>query len=119
MSIELLFSYGTLQLESIQLANFGRTLQGRTDSLPRFVAAPLPIEDPAIVEELGQTHYTIAQYTGIDTDEIRGTVYELTSDELEKADAYELPEYQRVPVILASGTRCWVYADVEHLPPQS
>ena len=115
--VERLFSYGTLQLESIQQANFGRTLEGAADTLKRFIAAPIPIDDPEFAASLGQAHYTIAQYTGVDSDAIRGTVYELTSDELTKADAYELQQYQRISVVLASGTRCWVYADVEHLPP--
>jgi hypothetical protein len=117
MNTELLFSYGTLQLDHIQQSTFGRTLKGSVDSLPRFREAPLPIEDPEVRATLGKTHYAIAQYTGRDADSIRGTVFELTGEELQLADAYELPEYQRVAVTLASGTQCWVYADVEHLPP--
>ena len=30
----LLFSYGTLQLESVQLASFGRLLAGKRDAMP-------------------------------------------------------------------------------------
>ena len=116
MTTELLFSYGTLQLESIQLANFGRTLSGTADVLPGFREAPIPIEDPAIAAELGRSHYTIACYTGNIEDEISGTRYELTTDELQKADAYELPEYRRVSVVLGSGVRTWVYADYRYLP---
>ena len=33
MSSEELFTYGTLQLEEVQLATFGRVLEGRPDAL--------------------------------------------------------------------------------------
>ena len=33
---QLLFSYGTLQLEAVQLATFGRKLAGTADGLPGF-----------------------------------------------------------------------------------
>ena len=33
---ELLFSYGTLQLESVQLSTFGRALTGTADALPEY-----------------------------------------------------------------------------------
>ena len=41
----LLFSYGTLQLESVQLATIGRTLAGFADTLPRFARSMISIED--------------------------------------------------------------------------
>jgi hypothetical protein len=33
----LLFSYGTLQISSVQVATFGRELTGRADWLPGYV----------------------------------------------------------------------------------
>ena len=35
----LLFSYGTLQLDSVQLASFGRLLEGEADALPGWLAS--------------------------------------------------------------------------------
>jgi hypothetical protein len=35
----LLFSYGTLQDRAVQVANFGRLLLGRPDSLPGYTNA--------------------------------------------------------------------------------
>ena len=41
MPTELLFSYGTLQLEAVQMATFGRKLTGTRDVLPGFEATLL------------------------------------------------------------------------------
>jgi hypothetical protein len=38
--IQVLFSYGTLQLEAVQLATFGRKLNGAADGLPGFEQSP-------------------------------------------------------------------------------
>ena len=39
-----LFSYGTLQQENVQLATFGRRLEGRPDRLPGYAVQPVTIE---------------------------------------------------------------------------
>jgi hypothetical protein len=45
MPTELLFSYGTLQLEAVQMATFGRRLAGTPDVLPGFVTTLLEIDE--------------------------------------------------------------------------
>jgi hypothetical protein len=45
----LLFSYGTLQDQAVQLATFGRELKGRADSLPGYKQNWVEITD--IVQE--------------------------------------------------------------------
>jgi hypothetical protein len=117
--MEQLFSYGTLQLETVQLANFGRRLTGRPDTLAGFTLASIELDDPATVSLSGKTTFLIARYTGRPADTIAGTVYELTPDEVVRADAYECEPYVRAPVRLQSGVRAWVYVDAAHLPPES
>ena len=117
MSTEYLFSYGTLQLEAVQLANFGRRLAGTRDLLPGFEAAVIEINDPATVSLSGKTQHSIAQFTGRPSDIIAGTVFELTSEEVQSADRYEVAPYVRVAVVLQSGKRAWVYVDAQHAPP--
>lgn len=119
MSIERLFSYGTLQLEAVQLATFGRTLTGTRDVLAGFASKAVEIDDPTTVSLSGKTHHAIAQFTGRSSDTISGTVYEVTPDELESADKYEVAAYKRVSVILESGLRTWVYVDARYTPPNS
>lgn len=46
---EFLFSYGTLQLEAVQMATFGRQLAGTSDALRAFELVLLKIEDQTVV----------------------------------------------------------------------
>jgi hypothetical protein len=105
----LLFSYGTLQDKAVQLANFGRELAGSADSLPGYLASLIAIRDPAVVKASGKTHHTIVDPSGNAGDEVRGMVYQVTPQELEAADRYEVSEYTRVSATLKSGKRAWVY----------
>jgi gamma-glutamylcyclotransferase (GGCT)/AIG2-like uncharacterized protein YtfP len=109
MDTMLLFSYGTLQVKEVQMANFGRYLAGRSDSLPGYTLAPILIADPAVVALSGKTHHLIARRSLKPTDEVRGTVFEITADELVAADRYEVSDYTRIAVILKSGAQSWVY----------
>ena len=46
-----------------------------------------------------------------------GTVFEVSEDELARADTYEVDAYRRVAVTLASGLAAWVYVDARFAPP--
>ena len=116
---ELLFSYGTLQLEVVQVATFGRQLAGTRDVLAGFELVPLKIEDAAVIAVSGKDHHTMAKFTGRASDAISGTVFALTRDELEKADGYEVPAVRRVAVDLQSGTRAWAYVDAGYVSPDA
>jgi hypothetical protein len=76
---ELVFSYGTLQLESVQLSTFGRRLAGTPDERPGFAQSMMKIEDRHVVATSGKTHHPFAMYTGRDADAIPGTVFQVTS----------------------------------------
>ena len=105
-----LFSYGTLQQRDVQLANFGRALAGVPDSLTGYILDQVQITDPRVLRESGQAYHPILRYTGHPTDEISGTVFELTEAELAQADDYEVDDYVRVAVTTKSGHPCWAYA---------
>jgi gamma-glutamylcyclotransferase (GGCT)/AIG2-like uncharacterized protein YtfP len=100
---ELLFSYGTLQLESVQHSTFGRKLAGT----------------PAVVATSGKIHHPFATFTGRDADAIPGTVFRVTAAELQNADKYEVAAYKRVAVVLRSGARAWVYVDARYAPAET
>ena len=116
---ELLFSYGTLKLESVQLATFGRRLEGAADFLPGFEMALYRIEDPKVVKTSGKTHHPMARYTGRDADAVAGTVFQVTKEELENADRYEVDAYRRIAARLGSGLSAWVYVSSAHAPPDA
>jgi gamma-glutamylcyclotransferase (GGCT)/AIG2-like uncharacterized protein YtfP len=103
-----LFSYGTLRDSAVQMANFGRLLSGRADSLPGYTLLPIAINDPAVVALSGKSHHMIAKRSNA-ADEVTGMVFEITAAELAAADRYEVSEYTRVLVTLKSGVQAWVY----------
>jgi hypothetical protein len=111
---ELLFSYGTLQLETVQMATFGRRLAGTPDALLGFELAPLKIEDEAVVAISGSAQHTMAQFTGRASDVISGTVFAVTPDEIRNADTYEVAAVKRVALVLRSGARAWAYVDARY-----
>ena len=105
----LLFAYGTLQDRAVQMANFGRELDGRPDSLAGYALLSIEIADLQVVTLSGKTHHKIAQRSANPVDEVAGTVYTITAAELAAADRYEVSDYTRVPVTLKSGAQAWVY----------
>lgn len=106
----LLFSYGTLQQERVQLETFGRLLRGRRDELPGFEPGLVPIEDPVVAAAMGREHHANAVHTGRGESRVAGTAFEVTDAELALADEYErTASYVRIAVTLASGSEAWVY----------
>jgi gamma-glutamylcyclotransferase (GGCT)/AIG2-like uncharacterized protein YtfP len=112
----LLFSYGTLQQDGVQLSIFGRLLDGRGDALIGYAQSMVEVENPEVVAKSGKTHHPIAAFTGNLEDRVAGSVFEISGAELERADAYEVDAYERVLAPLASGRRAWVYVDARRTP---
>lgn len=107
---EYLFSYGTLQLPSIQLKTFGRILEGHPDILTGYKPGLVKIDDETVVASSGMTHYNNLIYTGKTLDEINGMVLMVSEAELEQADEYEADaDYTRILVALTSGKTAWVF----------
>ena len=105
----LLFSYGTLQDKKVQIAQFGRELRGRPDSIPGYRQTLLEISDPQVIATSGKTHHPIVEPSPQPRDEVSGSVFEITAQELAAADQYEVSDYKRVSVNLKSGVKAWVY----------
>ncbi len=104
-SVELLFSYGTLQDAEIQLATFGRLLEGEPDSLSGYCLEKLPFESSPV------GYYYNAGRSQDPTAKIVGTRFRLTREELLRSDQYEADaDYRRRLVRLDSGHDAWVYA---------
>lgn len=99
--MEKIFTYGTLQDETIQQQIIGRMLgTGQTDTLRGYAVGKLVgihAEYNIIYPRAGAT--------------VDGVVYEVTDDELKKIDEYEGDAYIRVSATLVSNTRVWVYRD--------
>ena len=113
----LLFSYGTLQQEEVQLSTFGRRLHGERDELPRFEPSLVKIEDPHVMATTGRTHHANVTFNGNEESRVPGTVFEVTDAELAHVDEYEVAFlYKRVIAMLASGKQAWVYVHAPDPP---
>jgi len=109
--MEYLFSYGTLRQQNVQLKNFGRLLDGAEDTLKKFILKDLEITDKVVLQVSDKKFHPILSYTGNEKDKVMGTVFKITSDELLKADGYEVDDYKRVEVTLESGIKSWAYVE--------
>lgn len=60
----LLFSYGTLQLEQVQLETFGRLLKGEKDILEGYKLTMIEIMDAEVLRKSNQKFHPIISYSG-------------------------------------------------------
>ena len=105
----LLFSYGTLQIDTVQLESFGRLLDGAEDAMPGYKKSLIEITDSEVIRKSGERFHPIVAATGDPSDEVAGKVFRITEAELAAADRYEVSDYKRVSVQLKSGKDAWVY----------
>ena len=110
-----LFSYGTLQLERVQLATFGRLLNGEQDALIGYQLGEIEIKDADVIAKSGKTHHPMLIKTDDINDKVDGVIFDITDDELAHADEYEVDDYARVEGKFASGATAWIYADARDL----
>lgn len=102
------FSYGTLRQSNVQRALYGRSVPTIPDTLPHWRLDWLVITDAAVVEASGSDRHPILRPGGAD-DSVAGAFLELTDAELAATDAYEVADYVRRHVTLASGVEAFVY----------
>lgn len=105
---ERLFAYGTLQTEAVQISVFGRRLDAKPDALVGYCLTMIEVQDQSFLAHTGAVQRSL-QHTGNTSDFVEGSVFALTQNEIEQADAYEPAEYKRVQVRLRSGVDAWVY----------
>lgn len=114
-----LFSYGTLQRRDVQLATYGRLLDGEPDVLTGYRLETLPDRDPNAVRISGTATHLVARSTGNPADRIAGMVFLLTPEELAATDAYEGSDYGRTETTLKSGRRALIYVEPRSDPSAS
>ena len=83
----------------MQLGVFSRPLTAFEDELPLYILSDKKVADL----------YPTLHYTGQKEDSIKGQVYTLSHQELQKADIYEGEAYERIQIQLASGKNAWAY----------
>ena len=105
----LLFSYGTLQLESVQRSSSGRRLDGEPDAMTGYTRTMVEITDPEVLAASGERFHPIVSPSDDPLDEVAGMVFRISAEELAAADRYEVADYRRVQVRLKSGRDAWGY----------
>jgi gamma-glutamylcyclotransferase (GGCT)/AIG2-like uncharacterized protein YtfP len=105
----LLFSYGTLQQDEVQLSSFGRLLEGQQDAMVGYRQSLVEITDPEVISKSGKRFHPIVEASDNPGDEVKGKVFRITDAELKAADDYEVADYKRIQVLLRSGNSAWVY----------
>jgi gamma-glutamylcyclotransferase (GGCT)/AIG2-like uncharacterized protein YtfP len=103
--MEQLFAYGTLKNKDVQEKIFGRVLKGQPETLKGYTIKEIQIE-----EEYGLEPYPIIVQTKNQENTIDGILYELSMEDIQKADIYEGKYYQRIQVQLQSNQLAWVYS---------
>jgi hypothetical protein len=106
-----LFSYGTLQRRDVQLATYGRPLDGSPDALLGYRLEVLPDRDPDAVRISGTKTHMVVRSTGDPAIRVPGVVFLLTAEELTATDQYEGSDYDRAELTLESGRKAFVYVE--------
>jgi gamma-glutamylcyclotransferase (GGCT)/AIG2-like uncharacterized protein YtfP len=108
--VPLIFSYGSLQEEAVQVSIYGRALRGEPDALLHCVREQIEVPPWHKAAAAGVTHYANVVFLHGSDSRVEGTLLELTDAELAASDGYEQDaDYVRVMTTLASGRRAWVY----------
>lgn len=108
-----LFSYGTLRLPEVQIATFGRLLDGSEDAMPGYRTDLLEITDPDVLATSGERFHPIVVPSANPADEVAGSVFRISEEEIWAADSYEVADYDRTRVRLKSGIDAWVYVKAD------
>ena len=67
-----------------------------------------------VAERLKRTHHDNVKATGDDWSTVQGTVFDVTDEEIARADAFEAQyNYKRIHVPLASGKEAWCYVHAD------
>lgn len=114
-----LFSYGTLRQNDVQLATFGRLLDGVPDTLVGYRLGEIEITDLDVIAKSGKRFHPMLIHTDNANDTVDGVIFELSDDELACADRYEVDAYKRVQATFLSGNTAWIYGDANDKPPQN
>ena len=104
-----LFSYGTLQNPQVQLETFGRILEGEKDILSGYRIDRLEITDPEVLRKSGQRYHPVLIFSGNEENAVEGMLFEVTEEEILRADEYEVDDYKRIETTFKSGKKGFIY----------
>lgn len=90
---------------------FGRLVDGETDALLGFSRTMIEITDPDVLASSGERFHPVVTRSNGTSEQIKGKVFDLSEEDLLLADSYEVSDYKRERVNLASGRSAWLYVN--------
>ena len=102
------FSYGTLRQANVQQALYGRAVPTTDDALTGWKLEWVQITEPDVIAASGSDRHPILR-PGSPNDSVSGAALALSDADLAATDDYEVDDYVRVLVRLASGVDAFVY----------
>lgn len=96
-------------MSAVQIETFGEVVVGQPDALVGFAKTMIEITDPEVLALSGERFHPIVRETKNARETVSGTVFSLSAAQLAQADAYEVDDYERKTVTLASGKSAWLY----------
>ncbi|RYY26629.1 MAG: gamma-glutamylcyclotransferase [Sphingomonadales bacterium] len=109
MGETLLFACGTLTLEKVHLAMFGRVLDYTDDTLPGYVTRTVVLEDKQILSTTGSATHLSMVASDAPGAAVAGRAMQLSDVEMVRMDPYQSAHHRRASVTLASGRTAWAY----------
>lgn len=106
----LLFSYGPLNSNELQLKHYGRAFLGREDILSGYLFNNTEINGAHLIAN-PTTKLQMARKSSEKNSKIKGMVYEITGEELVKTDRLLAFNAKRVMVTTDLGSEVWVYIE--------
>ena len=100
---------GVCQKRKMSIAIVPFEWTGTPDALPGYRIITITIDDQDFVTTSGTARHRNLKFTGDPSDVVEGTVFKMSTDELDQADSYEPEGYARRLVQLRSGITAWVY----------
>lgn len=91
------------------METFGRILQGEKDCLPGYEVSMLEITDEEVLKKSNQKFHPILHFSGNENSVVEGMLYEVSNDEISRADEYEVDDYKRVEAVFTSGKTGFLY----------
>ncbi|MBE1286140.1 MAG: hypothetical protein GJ671_00240 [Alteromonadaceae bacterium] len=104
-----IFTYGTLQLPSVQKHLLKRQPDMWPDSLSGFMLDWISIADESVVDISDQRQHPIIYQTDYASDVVKGKCLCVTETELALLDSYETDDHKRIEIELNSGKKAFAY----------
>jgi hypothetical protein len=109
MAETLLFACGTLTLEKVHVALFGRVLAWEEDTLPGYAKRTVILEDQDILSTTGSATHPSMVPSEAPGAAVQGRAMHLSEAELALMDPHQSEHHRRARVTLASGREAWAY----------